>query len=190
MRTPTSTAPAPVLIATYVDYDDVQRAVDTLSDRGFPVEHASIVWADLRRVERVTGRRTTGRAFLEGAATGAWFGLVFGVLVSLFVELDGASWLAFPLSSAVVGALAVGVFSALGHWMRRGQRDFSSVGYLDAGHFELWIQADVADKARGLLGVGSVVGSPATAVAVDPLEPAMPADVVPTTPPADGPPAG
>jgi hypothetical protein len=74
--------------------------------------------------------------------------------------------------------------------MRRGQRDFSSVGYLDAGHFELWIQADVADKARGLLGVGSVVGSPATAVAVDPLEPAMPADVVPTTPPADGPPAG
>jgi hypothetical protein len=190
MRTPTSTAPAPVLIATYVDYDDVQRAVDTLSDRGFPVEHASIVWADLRRVERVTGRRTTGRAFLEGAATGAWFGLVFGVLVSLFVELDGASWLAFPLSSAVVGALAVGVFSVLGHWMRRGQRDFSSVGYLDAGHFELWIQADVADKARGLLGVGSVVGSPATAVAVDPLEPAMPADVVPTTPPADGPPAG
>ena len=46
------------LVGSYERYDDAQRAVDTLSDRRFPVERVTIVGSDLRLVERVTGRLT------------------------------------------------------------------------------------------------------------------------------------
>ena len=62
-------------MASYDDYALAQRAVDQLSDDGFPVEHLDIVGSDLRLVERVTGRLTKGRAAAAGAASGAWFGV-------------------------------------------------------------------------------------------------------------------
>ena len=58
-------------IASFDDYADAQRAVDRLSDEGFPVERVSIVGTGLRYVEDVTGRLTTGRAALMGATQGA-----------------------------------------------------------------------------------------------------------------------
>ena len=53
-------------VARFDDYQTAQRAVDRLSDDGFPVEQLDIVGSDVRLVERVTGRLTTGRA--TGAA--------------------------------------------------------------------------------------------------------------------------
>ena len=67
-------------VSTYTSYEDAQRAVDYLSDNGFPVEHAQIVGSNLRLVEQVTGRVTTGSATLAGAGSGAWFGLFIGLL--------------------------------------------------------------------------------------------------------------
>ena len=43
-------------VARFNDYADAQRAVDRLSDDGFPVEKLDIIGSDLRLVERVTGR--------------------------------------------------------------------------------------------------------------------------------------
>ena len=43
------------MIASYGDYAGAQRAIDYLSDKGFPVEHTAIVGSDLRLVEQVTG---------------------------------------------------------------------------------------------------------------------------------------
>ena len=51
----------PQSLAVYDDYADAQRTVDHLSDNKFPVEHLMIVGTDLKRVERITGRLTTGR---------------------------------------------------------------------------------------------------------------------------------
>ena len=46
----------------YDDYAAAQKAVDFLSDREeFPVQNCMIVGTDLKRVERITGRLTTGR---------------------------------------------------------------------------------------------------------------------------------
>ena len=61
-------------VASYASYPEAQRAVDRLSDASFPVENIEIVGRDLRIVERVTGRLTTGKATLAGAGTGAWWG--------------------------------------------------------------------------------------------------------------------
>ena len=57
-------------VATYDNYRDAERAVDFLSDKGFPVERAAIVGTGLKTVEQIAGRLTTGRAALLGAAPG------------------------------------------------------------------------------------------------------------------------
>ena len=43
-------------VARFDDYESAQRAVDRLSDDGFPVEKLDVVGSDLRLIERVTGR--------------------------------------------------------------------------------------------------------------------------------------
>lgn len=50
---------ATTLVGDYPTYAAAQQAVDYLSDHGFPVQHATIVGADLRLVETVT--RTADR---------------------------------------------------------------------------------------------------------------------------------
>jgi hypothetical protein len=56
-------------VARFEDYQAAQRAVDRLSDDGFPVEKLDIIGSDLRLVERVTGRLTRARAAAAGAAS-------------------------------------------------------------------------------------------------------------------------
>src|ERR1700754_4383924 len=73
-----------VTVAVFPDYASAQRAVDYLSDNQFPVEHTAIIGTDLRLVENVIGRLTTGRAALAGTASGAWFGLFIGLLLGIF----------------------------------------------------------------------------------------------------------
>src|SRR5580692_8848292 len=73
-------------VARFDDYETAQRAVDRLSDDGFPVEKLDIVGSELRLVERVTGRLTRGRAAGAGAVTGLWAGLLFGILLGLFTS--------------------------------------------------------------------------------------------------------
>lgn len=140
------------MLAEYEAYADAQAAVDRLSDEGFPVAQVSIIWHRLRRVEYVTGRRTTARAFLEGVGAGVWFGAILGLFLSLFVELDdGVTAVGMILTYALVGAVVVGIWRAVGHWMRRGARDFSSVDRLEAERYQLWVDNDLAHRAMELL---------------------------------------
>jgi len=76
----------PQSLGVYDDYADAQRAVDFLSDEGFPVQNVLIVGTDLKQVERVTGRLTTSRVLTAGAASGAWLGLLVGLLLGIFVK--------------------------------------------------------------------------------------------------------
>src|SRR5690242_1426536 len=74
------------LLVSYDNYAAAQRAVDTLSDAGFPVQTAAIVGSDLRLEETVTGRLTNGRAALMGLVSGAVFGLIVGLFLGLFTS--------------------------------------------------------------------------------------------------------
>ena len=132
-------------VASYDDYADAQRAVDRLSDDGFPVEQLDIVGSDLRLVERVTGRLTKGRAAAAGAASGAWFGLFMGLLVGLFTS---GSWLGLLLVGAVVGSVWGAVFGYLGHAATRGARDFASARTLVATRYDVVGRNGYADAAR------------------------------------------
>ncbi len=64
----------PQSLAVYDDYAAAQRAVDFLSDQKFPVEQCMIVGTDLKQVERITGRLTTGKVAAAGALVGAVMG--------------------------------------------------------------------------------------------------------------------
>lgn len=67
-RTLSTSTAAPHLPQTSSSHREAERLVDTLSDAGFPVEHSRTVGHDLRSVEHVTGRLTSGRAALGGEA--------------------------------------------------------------------------------------------------------------------------
>ena len=56
----------PQSLAVYDDYPTAQRTVDFLSDEGFPVQNCMIVGTDLKQVERITGRLTSGRVAAGG----------------------------------------------------------------------------------------------------------------------------
>ncbi|HZC73267.1 MAG TPA: general stress protein [Jatrophihabitans sp.] len=135
-------------VASYDDYADAQRAVDRLSDGGFPVEHLDIIGSDLRLVERVTGRLTKGRAAAAGAASGAWFGLLIGLLLAMFAT---GPWLGLLVAGAALGATWGASFGFLGHAATRGARDFASARTLVAMRYDLVARNGVVDAARNSL---------------------------------------
>jgi hypothetical protein len=136
-------------VARFDDYESAQRAVDRLSDDGFPVENLDIVGSGLRLIERVTGRLTRARATGAGAVSGLWAGLLIGILLGLFTS--GHSFLAVVVTGGALGAGWGAVFGYLAHARTRGERDFSSVQSLTATHYDLIAREGTADRARLML---------------------------------------
>ena len=137
-------------VARFDDYESAQRAVDRLSDDGFPVEKLDIVGSGLRLVERVTGRLTKARAAGAGALSGMWAGLLFGILLGLFTS--GHSFFAVAATGAALGVVWGAVFGYVAHARTRGQRDFSSVRGLIATHYDLIAREGTVERARFMLG--------------------------------------
>ncbi len=139
-------------IESFERYAEAEAAVDRLSDREFPVEHVAIVARDLHFVERVTGRLSVGKAALASAGTGALLGAVLGSFFGLFNWVDPViSALALALYGAALGAIVGAVVGMAGHLATRGRRDFSSVSAMEAGGYEVVVDAEVADEAMRVL---------------------------------------
>jgi hypothetical protein len=144
-------APTPkTTVATYGTYAEAERAVDFLSDSGFPVERIAIVGTGLKSVEQVSGRLTTGRAALAGASQGAMVGLLFGLLFGLF--FDGPAFFGVILYGLVAGAIFGAVLGALFQAAQGGRRDFGSASAIQAERYEIQVDQEVADRARQVLG--------------------------------------
>lgn len=139
----------PQSLAVYDDYADAQKAVDFLSDEHFPVENCLIVGTDLKRIERITGRLTTGRVALGGILSGAWLGLFIGVIFALFTT---ESIVVTITSTVLFGALFGVIWALLGYALTRGRRDFQSVTQVVATKYEVLVEHKVAQQARELLG--------------------------------------
>jgi hypothetical protein len=138
----------PQSLAVYDDYAAAQKAVDFLSDQHFPVEQCMIVGTDLKRIERITGRLTTGRVALGGLVSGIWLGLFVGLIFALFTS-EGA--LVTIISTMLLGALFGVIWALVGYAATRGQRDFSSVTSVVATRYEVLVEHKVAAQARELL---------------------------------------
>jgi hypothetical protein len=138
----------PQSLAVYDDYAAAQKAVDFLSDNKFPVQQCMIVGTDLKRIERITGRLTTGRVAMGGVLSGIWFGLFIGVIFTLFTDEDVFLTI---ISTMLFGALFGLIWALVGYAMTRGQRDFSSVTQVVATRYEVLVEHKVAAQARELL---------------------------------------
>lgn len=137
-------------VGSYAKYEEAQRAVDHLADSDFPVRDVTIVGVDLMLVERVIGRLSWGRVLMSGAASGAWFGLFVGLLLSLFSPQGGGTFgpILVGLASGILFGL---VFAAVGYGASRGRRDFTSASQMVAGRYDVLCQPRNAEKARELL---------------------------------------
>lgn len=140
--------PHPMSLQVFEDYEQAQRAVDYLSDREFPVQNVMIVGTDLKQVERVTGRITAGRVLASGAASGAWMGAFFGLLMWAFVQGGGAAQF---LTAVIVGAVFGMIWALMIYRMTGGARDFTSVMQVVATRYEVLVDAPVISQARALL---------------------------------------
>jgi hypothetical protein len=138
----------PQSLGVYDDYADAQRAVDHLSDKGFPVENCMIVGTDLKQVERVTGRLTTGRVALGGALSGLWLGLFVGLIFSLF---GTGETLAIILSTGLFGVLFGVIWALVGYAATRGRRDFTSIQQVVATRYEVLVEHKFLAEGRALL---------------------------------------
>jgi hypothetical protein len=139
----------PMSLGVYDKYEQAQKAVDFLSDHEFPVENCMIVGTDLKQVERVTGRLTTGRVAVGGLLSGIWLGLFVGLIFSLFDS--GKNGLAVILSTALFGALFGVIWALVGYAATRGQRDFTSVSQVVATRYEVLVEHKHHAAARELL---------------------------------------
>ncbi len=191
-RTPTLPTGEPV--ASYQTYLEAQKAVDTLADKSFPVQHVTIVGTDLRMVERVIRRLSYPSAALGGFASGAWFGLFVGLLLTLFSPPNSASVL---LPAILFGGAFGLLFSVITYAMTRNRRDFASASQIVATSYSVLCHAEHAHKARAILQeVGGVVSgwpaAPAAPVGPRPSDPAAsyPPAGAPAAPPQTPPPGG
>ena len=141
------------VLSSYDDYAGAQKAVDTLSDNGFPVRNVTIVGVDVRIVEAVLGRMSWGRAAWGGLLSGAWFGALIGLFVALFSTTDG-SVLPLVLLGVLYGAAAGIIFGLVSYAFTGGRRDFVSRQQLVAGRYDVLCDASVIADARRILGLG------------------------------------
>ena len=144
-----STPPARTTVASYSNYGDAERAVDHLSDNGFPVERAAIVGTGLKTVEQIAGRLTTGRAALLGAGQGAMIGLLFGLLFGIF--FNGPDFFGVVLYGLIAGALFGATFGAITQAAQGGRRDFASIRSMQAERYELQVDHETSAQAKQLL---------------------------------------
>lgn len=162
----------PLSLGTFEKYEEAQKAVDVLSDNGFPVENCLIVGTELKQLERVTARLTWGRVALGGALSGLWLGLFVGLIFSLFNPPTSA--FALLLATALWGVLFGLIWSLVGYAFTRGTRDFSSVSQVVATKYEVFTEHKFAQQAREILAKAGINPSGSAAFGGPPV----------TTPPA------
>jgi hypothetical protein len=157
------------VVGSFSSYAEAERAVDRLSDNKFPVERTAIVGSDLKLVEQVVGRMTYLKAALRGALAGAVTGLLIGWLFAIFDWFDplvARGWLI--LDGLWFGAVIGTLMGLLMHALAGGRRDFESFGGLQAGRYDVLVDAEVADEAARVLGIAGE--KPATAESAAPAQ--------------------
>lgn len=137
-------------VGTYETYREAQRAVDLLSDRGFPVARVAIVGRGLRFEEQVLGRETVASAAVRGAGQGALVGVLFGLFLWV-ISANGVNGGLIVLYGLLFGAVAGALLGAIFQAATGGQRDFRSASRMTADVYDVMVDVAVADEADRLL---------------------------------------
>lgn len=136
------------VLGTYDTYSEAQAVVDRLAKADFTVADLSIIGNDLKTVERVTHKLSWNRAALEGALSGAWFGLFIGVLLTFFGPT--IDW-GFFFAAVLIGAVAGMFFRLLSYGIARRSRDFDSQTQVLASNYQVLVVGEHLTKAQDVL---------------------------------------
>jgi uncharacterized membrane protein len=96
------------VVAVYGNIGQAEDAIRKLDKGDFPIKQVSIVTQNLESKKEVHGFVTVGDVAASGAATGAWMGGLFGLLVgAAFVWVPGFGPLlvAGPFAAALLGGI-------------------------------------------------------------------------------------
>ena len=138
------------VLGTYDTYVEAQGVVDRLAKADFEVAKLSIVGNDLKTVERVTGKLTYGRAALAGAASGAWLGLFFGLVLTIFTP-PAPQTFGFVGAAVLIGAGFGVIFGIVTYAVNRRRRDFTSTHQVLASNYQIIIDPELTAKAQQTL---------------------------------------
>ena len=133
------------VLGTYDTYPEAQAIVDHLAKADFPVAQVSIVGNDLKSVERVTRKLTWGRAALEGALSGAWFGLFLGFLFTFITP--SFNW-TLLLAAILIGAAFGLLFRLATYAISRRSRDFDSTKQVLASNYQVLVPSELTAQAK------------------------------------------
>lgn len=135
-------------IGSYESYQEAQQAVGHLAHNDFPMTDVTIVGVEPMLVERVAGKLSWGRVISSSVASGAWFGLLVGLLLSLFTTGGGI----LPILIGLVAGIGFStLFAAVSYGATRGRRDFVSTSQLVARRYDVLSQPRNAERGRELL---------------------------------------
>jgi hypothetical protein len=145
-------------IGVFENYADAERAVDRLSDLGFPVQRVAIIGHDLQLVEQVTGRLNYGGAALKGATSGAVPGALIGWIFGVFNLINPlVASLVLAFYGLIIGAVIGAVLGVVMHALQGGRRDFDAVTMTVPSRYEVVVDDEVADEAARLLAEAPAV---------------------------------
>lgn len=136
------------VLGTYETYAEAQAVVDRLAKGDFTIADLSIIGNDLKTVERVTRKLSWNRAALEGALSGAWFGLFVGLLLSFFSPT--INW-GFFIAALLIGAVAGMFFRLISYGIARRSRDFDSQTQVLASNYQVLVAGEHLAKAQDVL---------------------------------------
>lgn len=139
------------VVAEFGQYKEATDYVEALLAKDFPAGMIAIVGSDLRSVERVRGKLSYARIALGGATTGAWVGLIFGLLFG-----SGTTDPAAAASTAMTGLGSIGasVVIAAGIGMlvnvirfslAKSKRGFISQSTMVASKYQIQVPGALAD---------------------------------------------
>jgi len=141
-------------IGTYDTYPEAQAIVDRLAKAEFDVSQVAIVGNDLKTVERVTGKLSWGKAALSGAANGAFIGLFFALLLTLF-NPEGPGGLRLIAAVFLVTAGLGVILGLVAYAFTRRRRDFASTQQVLASNYQVIVPSELAARAQALLAESS-----------------------------------
>ncbi|MFC9498836.1 general stress protein [Streptomyces sp. NPDC056982] len=140
-------------VAAYETYQEAERAVDHLSDPGFPVPRVAIFGTDVRLVEQGIGRMNYAAAVLHGAASGHLPGALIAWLFGLVDWLDHViSALLLALYGLIFGAAVGALFGMPAHALQGVRRDFASFRSMQPSKYKAVVHEAVGDGAVWLIG--------------------------------------
>ncbi len=142
------------MVADFKDYQAAVAFVENLIAHNFPAGAVAIVGSDLRTVERVRAKMSYAKVALGGATTGAWLGLIIGLIfgsgASDPANAGELTSVESAFSAVIIGAGIGMLFNVIRFAMARNKRGFISSSNVVASKYQVQVPGDLADQAKAI----------------------------------------